>query len=961
MKTESMEKSYSGANPQQIEAITTIDGPVLITAGPGTGKTFTLVQRIIYLIEEKGITPEEIMIATFTEKAAKELVTRITNELLDRKININVNEMYIGTFHSICLRIIKEHLEYTRIKKNYRTLDSFDQQYMIFQNINRFRTIPDYDKVISIKRGAWKQSSEIASYVCNLIEELVVPEVLQNDEKTEIAVLGRILKEYLNLLSEENAIDFSTIQTEAYHLLVNNPEILDEIQEKIKYIMVDEYQDTNFIQEQLVFLFGSKNNNICVVGDDDQGLYRFRGATIRNILEFPNKFEEGECKIIQLVTNYRSNSTIVDFYNEWMEQTEGGRFKFGWDNYRYKKRIIAHEETKLKSPAVIKLSGTNDIEEWYEKILNFIKDIKASGQLTDYNQIAFLFRSVKGEKTTNLAKYLEDNGIRVYSPRANMYFDRKEIKLTIGCLLLMFPNYVRKLQTSQFEFVSEELQKYYFDCVHTANNELKKPENQDLFQFIRGRGLAHISLAKNTDYAYTGLLYQLFEFDLFKQYLDQDMDSNVVDLRPARNLATFSQITNKFEYLHRKNVLTVGYIDVDTELLFNMYMKFLYEGGIDEYEDDAEYAPSGCVSFLTIHQSKGMEFPIVIVDSLGSTPRKDYNNLTKEVEEKYFQRQSYEPYDAIKFFDFWRLYYTAFSRAQDLLILSCNESKREPSLYFENAYCHLRSYGDEEFDISEFTFHKVKDVNIKDTFSFTSHISVYDTCSLQYKFFKELGFTPVRIAATVFGQIVHQTIEDIHRAALREEYNTINPENIKQWLAINYATISKAEHTYLAKPQIDAALNQVNRYANKDIEYWKSIRDTEIEVGLVKPDYILEGKIDLVKGEGDTVELIDFKSEKKPDLFKDKEKIDRYKKQLQIYAHLVEEKMGVEVSKLHLYYTSEEDGVPKISFPKDKVSIDETIKEFESTVHKIQNKEYCTKSTNQLTCNSCDFRHYCKK
>jgi len=953
-------KSYSGANPQQLEAITTIDGPVLITAGPGTGKTYTLVQRIVYLIEEKGVLPEEILIATFTEKAAKELITRITNELLRRDININVNEMYIGTFHSICLRIIKEHLEYTRMRKNYRTLEAFDQQYMIFQHIDKFRTIPNYDKVISIQRGAWKQSKDISVYVNKLIEELVVPEILQADDNEEIVVLGRILEVYLQVLKDENAIDFATIQTEAFNLLINNPEILEDIQDKIKYIMIDEYQDTNSIQEQIVLLLGSRNNNICVVGDDDQGLYRFRGATIRNILEFPSKFEDTKCKIIQLVTNYRSNSTIVDFYNEWMEQTEGLKFNFNWDRYRYPKRIVANTETTLKSPGVIKLSANNNIEEWYEKVLKFIKDLKTSGQLTDYNQIAFLFRSVKSDSVVNLAKYLEENGIRVYSPRANMYFERQEIKLAIGCLLLCFPNYIIKLQNHQFPHLSEELEKYYVDCVIAANIELRKSENLDLRNWLKEKGQLHSHLYKNTDYAYTGLLYQLFEFDLFKKYLDQGLDANVVDLRPARNLAIFTQITNKYEFLHKKNVLTVDYVDLDTELLFNMYLKFLYEGGIDEYEDEAEYAPSGCVSFLTIHQSKGMEFPIVVVGSLGGVPRKDYSDLSKEVEEKYYQRKSYEPYEYMKYFDFWRLYYTAYSRAQDLLVLACNESKREPSSYFENAYSHLKDFTDPDFDISEFTFHKVKDVNIKNTFSFTSHIAVYETCALQYKFFKELGFTPVRVGSTVFGQLVHQTIEDIHKTALRGEYDKITPENIKQWFAINYTTISKSEHTYLGKQQIESALKQVFKYADKTEDYWKSIKEAEIEVGLVKEDYILEGKIDLIKGKDNTVELIDFKSEKKPDLIADKEKIDHYKKQLQIYAHLIEEKMGVEVSKLNIYYTSDEEGVPTISFPKDKTSINETVQDFENIVHKILNKDFCTRSKSKITCNNCDFKHYCK-
>ncbi len=163
-----------------------------------------------------------------------------------------------------------------------------------------------------------------------------------------------------------------------------------------------------------------------------------------------------------------------------------------------------------------------------------------------------------------------------------------------------------------------------------------------------------------TDYAYSGLLYKLFMYEPFSTILDTDMSADVVDIRPTRNLALLTQIIGKFEYLHRVDVFNGSYIDRNTELLFNLYLKLLYDGGISEYEDEAEYAPSGCVSFLTIHQSKGMEFPIVFVDSLGNIPRKTYKDLMTEVEEKYFHRPAFEPYDQTKYFDFWRLYYTAF-------------------------------------------------------------------------------------------------------------------------------------------------------------------------------------------------------------------------------------------------------------------------------------------------------------
>lgn len=185
---------FGNANDGQRKAISTANGPVLITAGPGTGKTYTLVQRAIYLIEECQVKPENLFIATFTEKAAKELITRITNELAARDIVANINEMYVGTFHSLCLRILKEHLEYTRVRRNYRLMDAFDQQYMVFQNIHSFRNIPGADQVLS-NGSAWKQAGDICAFVNNLAEELVDPEALMTFDKTKVvpAEYARVL------------------------------------------------------------------------------------------------------------------------------------------------------------------------------------------------------------------------------------------------------------------------------------------------------------------------------------------------------------------------------------------------------------------------------------------------------------------------------------------------------------------------------------------------------------------------------------------------------------------------------------------------------------------------------------------------------------------------------------------------------------------------------------------------
>lgn len=956
-----MKYNYGNANENQVEAIKTTEGPVLIIAGPGTGKTFTLVKRAVYLIVEKNIRPEEIMIATFTEKAAKEIITRISNELLALDIDININEMYIGTFHSICLRIIKENLEYTRLKKNYRLLDQFEQQYIIFQNIFRFRQIENYESIFCEKKlGTWKQSGELARYISLITEELVDEEVLINDNREYISALGKVCRLYKEILDEENILDFSGIQIEVLNLLKNNIEILNSLKEKIKYVMVDEYQDTNYIQEQLIFMIADEKMNICVVGDDDQGLYRFRGATIRNILEYPSKFKDGACKKIYLTENYRSEKGIINFYNEWMSEETASQFNFNWNHFRFKKKIVSGLNNSIKSPCVIRVGGQDFYDEWDKEILGFVNKLKNENRITDYNQIAFLFRSVKNQHVTQLAEFLEDNGINVYSPRSDMFFKRKEVKFAIIAIMLTFPQYVAQLNEGNFEFISEELSNYYIQSI-TSFMKYANKNNTKLLEWIKKKAAKHSYWTENADYGFSGLMYELFQFEPFKSILDTDLNIGVVDTRPAHNLAMLSNIIVRYEYLHRLDVLTSKNVNKHTEKFFNMYLRFLYDGGINEFEDESEYAPSGCVSFLTIHQSKGMEFPIVIVGSLNGIPRTDNNQIISILEAEFYHRKEFEPKELIKYFDFWRVYYTAFSRAQNLLVLTCREKTgrgAEPSKYFRSIYEKL-PYND-DIDFNEFNFKEIKSVNLKESYSFTSHIILYENCSLQYKFYKELGFTPVRVGATVFGSLVHETIEDIHRAAIKNETDTINKQNIEQWFINNYNSLVKREHAYLAEPQKAAALKQVLMYAENQKNNWDKIKDAEVEVSLVKPDYILNGTVDLIEGKDNTVELVDFKSEKKPDLDKDRDKIEQYRKQLEVYAHIVQERTGYEISKLHLYYTGEMNGVPRISFDKNKESIEKTINEFDKVVCKIKNKDFSQKSKSNTLCQNCDMRFYCK-
>jgi DNA helicase-2/ATP-dependent DNA helicase PcrA len=206
----------SNANPAQTDAIQHVRGPLLIIAGPGSGKTFTLVERIVYLISNHNIAPEKMLILTFTDKAAGELKTRISNRLGDMNIKFNLNEMYLGTFHSICLRFLEEFREYTRLRRNYSLMDEFDQQYFLYQKQKHFETVNDIALLTgsSEKTSRGKFRNKLQNLINKISEEAVEPSALIESEHPEIRALGETCILYKRLLEEENTLDFSTIQFE---------------------------------------------------------------------------------------------------------------------------------------------------------------------------------------------------------------------------------------------------------------------------------------------------------------------------------------------------------------------------------------------------------------------------------------------------------------------------------------------------------------------------------------------------------------------------------------------------------------------------------------------------------------------------------------------------------------------------------------------------------------------------
>jgi len=945
----------TAANANQLAAITSTAGPLLIIAGPGTGKTRTLVERIAYLITQQHVSPESLLVVTFTEKAARELKTRITDRLNGLGTRFNINEALWGTFHGICLRLLDEYREFTRLQRNYSMLDEFDQQFLIYRNINGYRKILDVHLVLG-NRSAWRQSEVLQRWVNKLTEEVVDPATLEKAPEPEVRALGACYRLYRRQLEDANSLDFSSFQLETLRLLQDHPRILEELCSKISHLLVDEYQDTNAVQERILKLLTNDRRNLCVVGDDDQGLYRFRGATIRNILQFPSMFEDRECRQVTLTVNYRSHPDIIRFYNSWMHRQKWFQ---GDKRFRYQKTIEPRQHDFPAVPAVIKIAAPED-GNLQEEVLAFLHRLKASGKLTDWNQVAFLFRSVKHSSVVALSAYLERHGIPVYSPRSGMFFDREEVRLMIGALLFLFPQYRHLRQWA--DDARLDIWDYYDQlCSRPFAAELQRPENASLLRWATIRAERHRHLAENTDYAFSGLLYELLRFELFSRYLTDEALSGIDRGRAARNLGTFSGLLAKFEYLHHVKVLNPTWLTNNLRDLFNQFFRYLKDGGIDEFEDESEYAPSGCISFMTIHQSKGLEFPVVVVGSLGAVPTKSYTALDETIETAYLSRPPFEPLEMVKYFDFRRLYYTAFSRAQNLLVLACQEKSghsKEPSRYFADLIDPLPHWHEPAFQPELMTFEAVKSINLKKEYSFTSHITVFENCAEQYRFFKELEFMPVKVSPMLFGTLVHNTLEDVHATALRGEAETITPAKIIAWFNRNYDLLSRKERVYLAEPARRAALNQVLRYFEREKGELHRLREAEVKISLVKDGYILRGSLDLVRSDGDGVEIIDFKADVKPDPIEDWESLERNRRQLEVYAHLVEERTGRRVSKMSLYYTGET-GDPYITFMKDNRATGETVAAFDSIVSRIQKRDFRQETRPLSLCSNCDLRMFC--
>ena len=596
---------FDKLNDRQKEAVMHIDGPCLVIAGAGSGKTKVLTTRIAHLIES-GIPDYNILAITFTNKAAKEMRERLNLLVPD-------NHVFVGTFHSFGLKIIRENLEHLGMNKNFTILDSDDvlsliKKIMKEHNIDPKEVSPYYVRSkISFIKNELLVESELDKYFNTYVDGKVV----------------EVYKEYDNVLRRNNSVDFDDLLALPVKLFKNNKDVLDKYQEHYKYILIDEYQDTNEVQYKMSKLIGSKYQNIFVVGDANQSIYSFRGANFRNILNFEKDYKEAN--VIALEQNYRSTKNILDAANSVIKNN--------------KERKDMELFSELGEGVKVKYLRSYDEKHEITLIADEIKRLLQSGY--KYSDVAIFYRT--NAQSRNVEEVMLKNNFP-YKVFGSFYFyNRKEIK-DLLCYLRLINNTnddislrriinvpKRKIgnkSVEDLEKYAERLNTSMFDAIDSG----KELDFKNLIRELQNDAL-NMSLTELVDDVLdkSGMKHEL--------EVEKTLDS---ELR-LENLMEFKSITASFEA--RTGSVNLGDFLDEISLVAD----------ISEHEENDDV-----ITLMTLHSAKGLEFPIVFITGMeeGIFP---HSNAFMEGEEGIEEER--------------RLCYVGFTRAREKLYLT-NAKKR---------------------------------------------------------------------------------------------------------------------------------------------------------------------------------------------------------------------------------------------------------------------------------------------
>ena len=845
----------------QIEAINTVDQNLQIIACAGSGKTQVISERIIKLLQKPGVLPENIVAFTYTEKAAAELKTRGLSLCKQHVPNLKgLVDMYIGTIHGWCLKTLQEHIyEYQK----FSILDEVKLKLFIDRN---------YSDVGMRELGMeiFKDTSHFIQLLSIIREsELTRPESLVPQD------IQLAIRKYESTLNDSCFFDFTMIMSKVYQNFINNKEFNEKIKEQIKYLIVDEYQDVNPIQELIINSIVKLGANICVVGDDDQTIYQWRGGNIKYIVEFQNRYNK--VKQVKLTENYRSSPGIVELASSIIQRNE----------YRLPKKMLTKSSQIYEQGDVL----YNDFESVEDENLFIVEQIKKLRGLKfsekgkerglDYSDFVILLR--KWKKADNIVKKLEEAEIPFVVSGVNELFQRPEVKAARAIFdyladqidsSVLIEYWVSLSKNIEFKNVSDAIE--YLDSV--------KPK------LIRYYG----------DFVLQGIYQNFLQIaeiseEMFENSPTETRVGNLNSEIVFYNLGMFSKVIDDFENIHFMS---------KPESKLKNFLSFLRYGAEDVYSEgwlENEYKTPNAVQIMTIYQSKGLEYPVVFVPGLNRnylpSQKRGGKNVWHFLPKELIEGQ--ERYEG-SIEDERRLYYVALTRAQKLLFLSRAPDGRmqgkesqfvKETLHSDYIFSNKdRDYSDREFDKP---VPKSSDHSILLNFSV---LKSYFDCPYQFKLISMYGFHQPLSIRMGYGRSVHNVLMEIHKNALDGISTSLDdiPKLVDKHVHIPYAYDDVVEDIKSKADKVIKEYLTLNHENFKDIEF--SEKEIQIDLG---DGILINGRVDLIKKKeisgGTKTTIIDFKSAE------DSQKYDVTMEQLSLYAIGYKELSGEDADFLQIY------------------------------------------------------------
>ena len=613
---------YDSLNPAQKEAVYCTEGPLLILAGAGSGKTRVLTHRISYLIDEKDVNPWNILAITFTNKAAGEMRERV-----DRLVGMGAEQIWVSTFHSMCVRMLRRFIDHLGYDRNFTIYDTDDQK----------NVMKEVCKKLNIDTKIYKERM-ILSAISSAKNEMT------SSREYELAAQGDYSKrriaeaynEYEAVLRKNNALDFDDLLVKTVELLKNNEDVLKLYQDRFKYIMVDEYQDTNTVQFKLVSLLAGKYRNLCVVGDDDQSIYKFRGANIYNILNFEKEYPDAT--VIKLEQNYRSTKHILDTANAVIRNNTGRKDKTLW---------TANEEGKK-----VRLRRYQNER---DEALHIVSEIgnKVSKGEAKYNEFAILYR------TNAQSRVLEERFVTQSIPYKIVggvnFYQRKEIKDILA--------YLKTIDNGRDDLAVRRI-------INIPKRGIGATTLSRVADYGAQRGLNfYESLEMCDDIPMIGKAADKIKgfvnmIDVFKAKLDYiglaelvqeilDETGYVKELEAESTEEAMGRIENIDELMNK----VIAYEEEEDEPTLSGFLEDVaLVSDIDGLDETEDY-----VVLMTLHSAKGLEFPYVYLSGMEDGLFPSYMSIVND--------------DPLEIEEERRLCYVGITRAMKELTLTCARSR----------------------------------------------------------------------------------------------------------------------------------------------------------------------------------------------------------------------------------------------------------------------------------------------